>query len=231
MPLSYAKKIEEFLKCEKKSFIFYPSFVRVIYKGTGFEEYLSKSKKKKYIRNYRNLAQRYLERPDPITFEIVKDVSGFNEIVSISEKSWKAKKGTHIGSVKKNEYYRNTVQYFAEKGDLRIFLLKHNGNAIAYVLCVMVDGCGYFLKADFDEIYTSFKVGNVLWVYVLEHMLDHEPVIKKLDFVSDFPYLQVWTSDVDAYATLYVFNETLIGKLLFFLMAKVKPCLKKIFKK
>jgi CelD/BcsL family acetyltransferase involved in cellulose biosynthesis len=91
------------------------------------------------------------------------------EAFRVESSGWKGAGGTAIASRPETErFYREVSAWAAERGKLRVAVLRLDGRAIAFELGIEEHGVHYALKAGFDPAQRAFSPGKLLIHHILE---------------------------------------------------------------
>lgn len=132
---------------------------------------------------------------------------------AIESSGWKAELGTAIVSDPKLErFYRHVAQWAADRGWLRIGMLRLDGTAVAFNLYVVFGGTLSSLKGGFDTAYRPFAPGAILTRASIEFA--YESGLRRYDFLGDAdPYKLDWARDVAERVRIQAFARTVPGRL------------------
>lgn len=154
-------------------------------------------------------------------------------IAAIEDRSWKGKEGVGIFSkAKYRAFFHDVAIAFAERGCLEVLLLTLDGKPISYRFGFL-DG-STFLDYNFaypDE-FASFSVGRVLLADAINTA--HEAGLTLFDAsrgsLSKPNILQDWTSNAVEHDELWLFADSLWGRILGFMIGKLKPAAKQFIR-
>jgi hypothetical protein len=145
------------------------------------------------LRNNLKKGRRRAEKEGKLTFEEVRDRASIERLLeeafAVEASGWKAKEGTAIAqSDEKLEWYQQISRWAAERNSLRIYLLRLDGQLIAFDLALESGSTIFALKTGYDEnIATRFSAGNIMRSEVLK-LLWARPDIARYDFLGpDLP--------------------------------------------
>lgn len=182
--------------------------------GTWQEYLATKSKKFRYkLRRRREMLGQnqdwQLIWHDSIETEVLLD-----SIVTIEERSWKAKAGIDIPSNPKElAYHRRLLPCLAEQGLLLANVLHYQGQPVAYNLCCHSKGWVGQLKTAFDERFAEFSPGSL----VIDASIERAFALRarEFDFLGDADaHKLAWTSDTRAHASYFLFAPRLKARLI-----------------
>jgi len=169
------------------------------------------------LRNNLKKGRRKAEKEGQLTFEEVRDRATvetmLDELFAVEGSGWKAKEGTAISqSDEKLEWYRRISLWAAEQGSLRIYLLRLNGQLIAFDLALESGSTIFALKTGYDEnIATRFSAGNLMRNEVLK-ALWARPDIAHYDFLGEtYPWKLEWTQVTGESIDIFVYPKNVRG--------------------
>ncbi len=192
--------------------------VFVINVNDDFKIKYEKYKRKKRYRKRMNKFLRRFGRFDCRVYDSARcgDMEfAVKTIMSVSDKSWKAKDGTHINSESKRKYYKETFDYLATKGGLLIYLLYADEVPIAFSVGYRYYDKLFLLKSSYDSAYAYFSPGIMVTDMLLEDLLKDRSV-DKVDFTSSYAYMRNWPVEIENYVTFALFNGNFFSKVLYF---------------
>lgn len=189
--------------------------VRVNTAIADFDSFSREEYTKNFIKKLKKRERHFDEAFPKSSFEVYTEASDIKQniehVIDISKKSWKARTNEHLGSKKKQAYYRRAWEYFATHHMARIYLLKVNGEPITFMLCFVSNGCFYSVKTGYDDAYKKYYVGGIIHLKALRDILGQSE-ITKIDWLSDYPGVRLWTKKVEEYRTLKVYNARLMSR-------------------
>lgn len=194
--------------------------------SNGWEAFL-RNRDAKWLRSLK----RHLKRLDPETgwqFECHRDTStvddGWQALLEIERRSWKYQNGSAIVNEPGTAaLYEGVVQRFAERRALHLWILRHDGRAIAHTLGVMDRGCYFLLKNSFDEEYRSWSPGLTLVWHSMKAAAEHGAL--RIDFLGDASeWKRPLATEFPTYASWTIYPRThLIARCRAFVEQVVKP--------
>jgi hypothetical protein len=153
-------------------------------------------------------------------------------IYKISNRSWKQQVNACIHSDKKQAvFYRELTEIGGEKGWINLWLLKFNGEYIAFEYHLEYGGIIHVLRGDYDETFKKISPGSCLEFYIIKH---HFEQLKKIeyDFCGDnYQYMLNWTDDVRDHISLRMFNKKLVSRTVSIIDCMLIPYLRKTKKR
>jgi CelD/BcsL family acetyltransferase involved in cellulose biosynthesis len=93
-----------------------------------------------------------------------------NRIVHISGRSWKARSGNALDSAGPRAFIRRLSELAHRRGWLSIWLLTLDHEPVAMEYHLVVSGCVYALRSDFDEAFRRVSPGSYLRRHLLERV-------------------------------------------------------------
>jgi hypothetical protein len=185
------------------------------------------------LRNNLKKGRRKAEKEGTLEFEEVRDSASILQILdeafAVEGSGWKAKEGTAIAQDSaKVEWYRRISLWAAERGALRVYLLRLNGRLIAFDLALESGRTVFALKTGYDEnIATRFSAGNLMRCEVLK-LLQARPDIDRYDFLgATYPWKLEWTQFSGESIDVFVYPRTLRGWTRYFLQYGWKQPIKR----
>ncbi len=185
---------------------------------------------KRLKRNLSNARNR-LERAGGFTVETcaVPDeiARGLEQAIAISRKSWKGRLGKDMGGTRQRlEFYSQIAQAFMHDGRVRIWLLRHRDQAIAFEYALIDRGHLLLLAIDYDQDFAEFSPGTLLRSLVLEQLVDTG--LSYYDFSgTNYDYKLHWTRNVRPHSQFWIFHDGLKSRLLYFMKSRILPALEK----
>lgn len=116
---------------------------------------------------------RKLEAAGPVTWEILDGNGGLpgllDEAFAVEAAGWKGQRGTAIASDPAvGQFYRRIAAWGAERGWLRLALLRLDGRLLAFDLSLEAGGRHYLLKTGYDPAFSPLAPGLLLRLRMLE---------------------------------------------------------------
>ena len=150
-------------------------------------------------------------------------------IFKISTLSWKGKiNGAITDNPVELAFYKSFTPVGAQKGWINIWLLKHNGEPIAYEYHLVYNKTIYPLRADFDERYRHLSPGSILDYNIIKAIFEKKEYQTYYSCAADYQYLRNWTNNFETLCRVDIFNTRTLSNLLFTSEYKILPQLKKI---
>lgn len=142
----------------------------------------------------------------------------FDDLLSIEQRSWKWDVGVSINSVAFGEFYRSFAEVAARKHWIRLWMLKLDDKYIAYDLNAVYNGNLVSLKTSYDDTYRKYSPGNLLTWHEFERFFTDG--VKRINLMwGDFIAKQRWSTQLEPYCELFVFNTSFYAtslRMLFF---------------
>jgi CelD/BcsL family acetyltransferase involved in cellulose biosynthesis len=116
---------------------------------------------------------RRLQEVGDVRFEHLDGLEQLDQLLTeafrVESSGWKGARGTAIASRPETErFYREVSAWAAQRGKLRVAVLRLDGRAIAFELGIEERGVHYALKAGFDPAHRAFSPGKLLIHQILE---------------------------------------------------------------
>jgi CelD/BcsL family acetyltransferase involved in cellulose biosynthesis len=97
----------------------------------------------------------------------------FATVMKVEAAGWKGRGGSALlVNARVRRFFEDLSRRFATRGELRVFLLRLNGTAIAVQLGIEQGGRYWALKRGFDEAWRQYSPGILLTSAAVAHMLD-----------------------------------------------------------
>ncbi len=116
---------------------------------------------------------RRCEQDHAISYECIEDAAAFDaalgELRAVSQASWQGEDGTGTFANDRNRaFYADLCRRMAAAGNLRIQVVRHRGDAVAYELALRDGDVLYGLKQEYDPAHRRGGPGNIAWGTLLE---------------------------------------------------------------
>lgn len=169
------------------------------------------SRFRKELRRHR----RRLEEMGAVEFEVAQGADGIaermQELLSVEGSGWKQEAQTAIISSPRTRcFYEELASWASERGMLRLFFLRLDGEAIAVDFALEAGGVRYMLKGGFDARYASAAPGILLLQAGLAHAFESGLDRVELGGGAD-PYKLRWTRTVRERRLVQAFPRTPLG--------------------
>ena len=181
----------------------------------GWNEY-KRSLSSHLLRNLRR-GRKQLEEQGRLTVETVDGGptldARLDEAMQVEASGWKGKLGTAIQSrAHTAEFYREMVHWAAERGLLRLYLLRLSGRVLTMCLTLQQHGVCYMLKGGYDEDFRRFSPGNILTEALLEDCANRG--VTRVEIYGEAEtYKMNWATGTSQYLRLEGFAPTAAGRL------------------
>lgn len=110
--------------------------------------------------------------------------AAFDTVVGVESRSWKHANGTSIANEPgARSLYEGVTRLGAEKGRLLVNLLEHEGEPVAFVLCIADGTTLLALKTAYDEAYRKAAPGAVIMWHALRDAAERG--FHRFDFLGD----------------------------------------------
>lgn len=160
--------------------------------------------------------ERKLMEREGATFHVVTERAEldevFEEVLEVEASGWKGREGTAIHQQPDTlAFYTALARGCAERGWLRLFLLRHEGAIVAFQLCTCLAGTVSMLKIGFREEHARTSPGQVLQTRILRWAFA-ESDITAFDLLGGggeaFGTKLKWANRVEILHTVRVFRPT-----------------------
>jgi CelD/BcsL family acetyltransferase involved in cellulose biosynthesis len=176
-----------------------------------YEQCLSRNRRKALRRHRRNL-----EAEGEVGFEVHDGSTGLDELIAevfaVEASGWKGKAGTAMSSTPATaSFYTDVARWAADRGWLRLALLRLDGRPIACDFALEQGGAWYTLKAGYDEEFRSFGPGALLLFDEVAHCCESPDVsrIELLGHEDDFK--ASWTTEGSPRTSVSAFTRSPAG--------------------
>jgi CelD/BcsL family acetyltransferase involved in cellulose biosynthesis len=188
----------------------------------SFSQYFENLPKK--IQKDVQYCRRRLGKMGNLEFQIELDNGSLDHYLDLYDKvrakSWKAPE-------KDKTFIREFTKLTAERGWMRFAFLRYNDVPIACQKWIICEQKAYIWDVLHDEDYGKHSPGKILSTDVSQYVFDRDKVIE-IDFLTgDEPYKKDWTPKRRERKGITIFNKTLRGQFLSFLMTKFLPVMEK----
>jgi len=188
----------------------------------SFSQYFENLPKK--IQKDVQYCRRRLGKMGNLRFQIELDSGSLDHYLDLYEKvrdkSWKAPE-------KDKTFIREFTKLTAEKGWMRLAFLRYNDAPIACQKWIVCDKIAYIWDVLHDEDYGKHSPGKILSTDISQYVFDHDRVTE-IDFMTgDEPYKKDWTPKRRERKGITIFNNSVRGKVLAFLMTRLLPAVEK----
>jgi len=163
--------------------------------------------------------RRRLEKMGEVTVERVTGGAHLRERLeecfAIERKGWKGLEGTAIlQDTKTYGFYTQLADIAASKNYLSLFLLKLNGQSIAFQYGFTYGGIYYMPKLGFDEVFEACSPGLVLLEEIMKDCIGRG--LKGYDFLGmDVPWKTDWSKQVCRHDWLFIYRDAIFGRALY----------------
>jgi CelD/BcsL family acetyltransferase involved in cellulose biosynthesis len=183
--------------------------------GYGWNEY-KRTLHTHLLRNLRR-GRKQLEEQGPLVMEVVSGGalldSRLDEAMQVEASGWKGKTDTAIRSrPHTRQFYREMTHWAAERGILKLYLLRLSGRVLTMCLTLQQHGVCYMLKGGYDEGFGRYSPGNILTEALLEDCANCG--ITRVEMNGDAEtYKLNWATATRQYMRFEAFAPTAAGRL------------------
>jgi CelD/BcsL family acetyltransferase involved in cellulose biosynthesis len=133
------------------------------------------------------------------------------EIFDVDARSWKAEGNTAIVSHEHTRrFYEQVGHWAADRGSLRVALLRVDGHPVAMQLGLEEEGVYFAIKASYDTSFRRFSPGKLLMHAIIERAFMRP--LKRVELLgADDGYKRLWTSDSRERLRLHAYAGSPIG--------------------
>ncbi len=199
--------------------------------NSDWETFLSK-KSQRFRKSLRNKINRANKSGD-LSIEKIQINDSKNpaiqDILAISEKSWKRQIGTDITSNPQSKSFHIEIcDRLGPQGIVSIFFLKKGGAPIAFEFHLTYNNVVYPIRADYDESFSDLSPGSVLEYNIIKTLFD-EGVVKEYNTCGHtYNYLMNWSDETRKHANIEIFGKNFKPYGLYNLEYKLIPFLRKL---
>lgn len=210
---------------DNKEFFSYEHFFQSpsIVLDSDWEAFLS-ARGKKFrgnLRNYINKSER--EGLVCSMFGLDGDADAvMNRIVEVEKNTWKYREGTSIVSDERmSGFFCDAVRDAAASGNLYLGLMDKDGQPVAYDLNWAHGDTVFSLKMGYDERYSRFAPGKVLFAYTVRKSIEDN--FKFHDLMGmDESFKTEWTSTMRQHSRLHVNHKGMKSRLNYYFNNNLK---------
>ncbi len=211
----------------KNIFSGFPSTTPYIPMTVDWETFLQ-TRSVKFRKTHRNINNRIskLKKVEIQCFR--QDTSGtlFKQILSVSEKGWKHKKGIAISSREEGKLFFDTLTEIAsKKGWLLTWLLMVNEIPIAMEYDLVYQRRVYALRSDFNEDYKEYSPGAYLEYQIIKYLFE-EGYLEYNTGPGLNTYKLHWTEQMKENGDIHICNNNFKGLIIWILEGKLFPFLR-----
>jgi CelD/BcsL family acetyltransferase involved in cellulose biosynthesis len=148
--------------------------------------------------------------------------------VRVEAAGWKGQRGSAIASQSATLcFYRELAHWAADRGVLRLALLRVGGRAIAFDFALEDAGVHALLKTGFDPAYGKWAPGMLLRQEMLRRAF--AVGLRRYDFLgADEPWKLEWTSATRERSLVQVFARSMSGRVTWNAYARGRPLAKRV---
>jgi CelD/BcsL family acetyltransferase involved in cellulose biosynthesis len=174
--------------------------------------------------------RRRLEKLGTLTVERVTGGTDLQERLeecfAIEQKGWKGLEGTAIvQDTKTRGFYTQLAHIAASQNYLSLFLLKLNGQAIAFHYGFTYSGTYYMPKLGYDEAFEAGSPGLILLEEIMKDCIGRG--LKGCDFLGlDVQWKTDWSKEVCRHDWLFIYRDAVVGRTLHEVKFKWIPAVK-----
>jgi len=136
------------------------------------------------------------------------------ECFAIEQKGWKGRRRTSIRQdTKTHGFYTQLAHIASSQNYLSLFLLKLDGQAIAFHYGFTYDGIYYMPKLGYDEAFEACSPGLVLLEEIMKDCIGRG--LKGYDFLGlDAPWKTDWSKRSCRHDWLFIYQDAIFGRTL-----------------
>ncbi|MCI5123133.1 MAG: GNAT family N-acetyltransferase [Candidatus Electrothrix sp. AR5] len=204
----------------------------VLYMNTDWESFYTATSQrfKKKLRYDRNK----LKRSGKVDVQLFNTPEQIGEVIeqvfAAGRRSWKEAIGNSIGTTPQNRLFFSKLPHALTQGENGVLLwtLSLDDTIISFEYHIRQGERVYALRGEFDEEYQKSSPGAVLDGEVVQQLF--EQGIRAYDMCGDATnqYKLRWTTDVEPYREVTLFNRNIRGTFLAFLEKRIVPVAKRL---
>lgn len=174
---------------------------------------LSKRRRGDLRRGYRRAHQMGASRSEIRIVDPEEVTSLMDLLIDVETRSWKGRAGTALASDHiRQRFYREFAAIAASDGFLRISSLRINDQTAAVQLATEIRGTFCLLKIAYDERFAKCSPGQLLVAETIAWASNNG--CQRYEFLGVMqPWIKMWTDDVTAYSSIYLYPMHPIGGL------------------
>jgi len=150
-----------------------------------------------------------------VRLEDWKDIDPLRQtLYDVEASGWKGRQGTAMAQSESVKAFYDRLMYeFSKRGFLRVFVLKVDGEVIAFELTTLYRGVLSSLKVGFRESHADFSPGQILRYRFLPWAFA-EPGVLFYDMLGPWSETKMWwATGVETLLTVRAFRRSLGGGL------------------
>jgi hypothetical protein len=161
--------------------------------------------------------RRRAELDGRVECELHRDAHGLQDLLGqgfeLEAGGWKGRASSAICHKPLLErFLRLASEWAARENKLYLFVLRHNGNMVAFQLNLVHGGTMFLYETSFDERAARYSPGQLLTLQVLEHALG-DPTIQKFNFLGRHDGWKLrWTKQGEICHWLTIYPRTVAGR-------------------
>jgi CelD/BcsL family acetyltransferase involved in cellulose biosynthesis len=185
-------------------------YVEVNGTWADFEAGLDGSFRRELGRRTRRLAEQ-----GATAFDVTDGLDGLDGLLAegfaVERSGWKGTRRTAIADQPATEaFYRSLARWAAERGWLRLALLRVDGRPVAFDLSLEDGGIHYLLKTGYDPAFARHSPGNLLRRHMLGRAFDEK--LLRYEFLgADEPWKLDWTPTTQERLLVQTFPRSVAG--------------------
>ena len=198
---------------------------------SDWETFLSSrsSKFRKVLRNKLNRAK----REGDISVEKLTasgcDGRALEDMLNISERSWKRDVGTDLKSDHQSmTFYETLCKYFKPDGLVNIWFLKKGEERIAFEFHLVYNNVVYPVRADYNKDFRELSPGSVLEFNILKRLFTARSLKEYNTCGHTYNYLLNWTDNTRRYMNIEIFGRSFRPRSLYALEYQMLPVMRKM---
>lgn len=185
-------------------------------KGLEINDFLKCSRRQ--LRQQLDRRWRRLNEAGKLEFEIIEVYSPelLDRYFELEARGWKGRNGTAVSEDERVvRLHHEIARSASERNELFAYQLSLDGRAIAMIISIQNDRTMYYWKTAYDEAFSKYSPGNVLFKMFVADCLKRE--VDEIDLLSPSTVnKRHWASDERPHVAYYVFDRGLLGSFFWF---------------
>jgi len=173
------------------------------------------TKSRKTLRNIRNR----FKRAGDFAIQEIKDYATFQRIApelhDIARNSWTEEIGDSLNTPVNRSFFDRLARIAAEKGWLSVWLLKVQGDPVAFEYHLKYNGRTHGMRASHKKNYGRMSPGVFLDSYIVQQLFEKRDVAE-YDLGGSFDdYKKKWTEQIRKHVSVHLYNRIPYSRFLY----------------
>lgn len=147
-------------------------------------------------------------------------IASWPTFLSIEDSGWKGQNGSSIKRRTANirSYYEGLICILSKNNLLHLYFLEIDGRAVAGLFGYVDRDVFQYAKSGYIEEYSSFSPSQLLFMYIIEDIINNFPTVKRLHmFPKDYGYKHRYVNEESFYSEATLYNRTIRGSTAYYL--------------